>query len=225
MTELRTDLGDGELLAQLGEIEDWSDYAARVLEAAKQQPSNVALRDWIAKQAEEDFINGSKSVFGIFARAAREAEVEARAEEITAALNAVEAETDPKIFSASPQPAAAKPAEAQPSSAEASDEAILAMLGIGPDAPQYFKTLKIAEARDKAQSEPKAPKTDKPEVAGDVEALGAELERKAEEKVRKFAKPTEAKAESGAATAPSSRSYRAAGTAERQSDWPNHPRR
>jgi hypothetical protein len=68
------------LFAQFDEIEDWSDYAALVVDVAKQHPGDLGLRDRIAALAEEKFDNVHKLVFDIFAGALAEAERKTKAE-------------------------------------------------------------------------------------------------------------------------------------------------
>jgi len=66
------------LLAQLDEIEDWTDFTALVLDTAKRQPNSLLLRDRIAELAEEKFENGSELVHKIYRD---EVERKAKAEE------------------------------------------------------------------------------------------------------------------------------------------------
>jgi hypothetical protein len=124
------------LLAQLDEIEDWSDYAAVALDVAKQQSSNISLQDRIAELAEEKFENGSKLTFDIYARAAREAEADAA-----------------KKISAPTQSALAKPKPAQPSAIAALRKRIEA--AFRADAARIAERAKVIEL----EAEPEQTKT------------------------------------------------------------------
>jgi hypothetical protein len=80
------------LLAQFNEIEEWSDYVALTLETAKRWPNNLTLRDQIAEDAEEGFIDGRKLVLKIYRdeaerKAGDEEEAECRGQAIALGLD------------------------------------------------------------------------------------------------------------------------------------------
>jgi putative DNA primase/helicase len=83
------------LLAQLAEIEEWSDFAAEVLIIARRQPNNLGLRDQIAKLAEKEFEKGgNQAVLNIYARAIKEVGAEAEAA-VQLRLLAISLDLDP----------------------------------------------------------------------------------------------------------------------------------